>query len=248
VSVFRSTVLSSAVVGLIVGSIITVLQHFGTVPLILKGEIYEAALEKAILPNASTEAAPVATMQEHGGHQHQQAVWEPKNGWERNSYTLLANILTAIGFALLLAGIYSLRGRTVSWHEGLFWGLGGFIVFTIAPGVGLPPTLPGVPGAPLELRQLWWLATVAATGSGLALLVFKRAPWSAVLGVGLMALPHVVGAPQPADFHTDVPEMLSRQFVTAVMLTSLVFWTLLGSLTAVIHRRFIDKGLSDELG
>jgi hypothetical protein len=33
-------VLSSALVGLIVGCVITVLQHLGILPLILKGEVY----------------------------------------------------------------------------------------------------------------------------------------------------------------------------------------------------------------
>jgi cobalt transporter subunit CbtA len=139
---------------------------------------------------------------------------------------------------MLLAGIFAVRGRPVSWYEGLLWGLAGFIVFTIAPGLGLPPKPPGVPGAQLEVRQLWWIATAASTAAGLALLFFKRSAWTAVLGLCLIALPHVIGAPQPEDAHTNVPEALSRQFVTAVTLTSLLFWALLGSLTSIAYRRF----------
>src|SRR4029077_13143398 len=156
----------------------------------------------------------------------------------RNSFTAAANILTAIGFALLLAGIYALQGRPVTWHEGLLWGLGGFVVFTIAPGLGLPPRLPGVPAAPLEARQIWWIATAAATAAGLVLLVFRRSAWAAVLGLCLIALPHVIGAPQLAETHTDVPAALSHRFVVAVTLTSLLFWVLLGSLTSIAYRRF----------
>jgi cobalt transporter subunit CbtA len=229
-SVFRSIVFSAVVVGVIVGAAVTVAQFFGTVPLILKGETYERAADQA--------AAPVAAADQHAGHDHGVAAWEPKEGLQRNSFTAAANILTAIGFALLLAGIYALRGRPVTWHEGLLWGLGGFVVFTIAPGLGLPPTLPGVPAAPLEARQIWWIATAAATAAGLGLLLFRRSAWAAVLGLCLMALPHVIGAPQLAETHSDVPAALSHQFVVAVTLTSLVFWVLLGSLTSIAYRRF----------
>ena len=40
-SVFRSIVFSAVVAGAIVGAVVTVAQQFGTVPLILKGEVYE---------------------------------------------------------------------------------------------------------------------------------------------------------------------------------------------------------------
>ena len=229
-SVFRSIVFSAVVVGVIVGAAVTVAQFFGTVPLILKGETYERAADQA--------AAPASAAPQHAGHDHAVAAWEPKEGLQRNSFTAAANILTAIGFALLLAGIYALRGRPVTWHEGLLWGLGGFVVFTIAPDLGLPPTLPGVPAAPLGARQIWWIATAAATAAGLGLLVFRRSAWAAVLGLCLIALPHVIGAPQLAETHTDVPDALSHQFVVAVTLTSLLFWVLLGSLTSIAYRRF----------
>ena len=234
-SVFRSIVLSSVVVGLIVGGAVTLVQHLGTVPLIQKAEVYEEAAEKAAAPAV---AAPAAGAPVVAAHEHPAAAWEPKAGFERNAYTALANMLTATGFALLLAGIFTLRARPVGWREGLLWGLAGFAVFTLAPGLGLPPELPGIPAAPLESRQLWWIATAASTAGGLALLVFNRALWAAGLGLGLIVLPHLVGAPQAADGHSNVPEALSRQFVTAVTLTSLVFWAMLGTLTAAVQRRF----------
>ena len=53
-----------------------------------------------------------------------------------------------------------------------------------------------------------------------------------MLGVALIAMPHVAGAPHLAGMHSNIPEALARQFVAAVTVTSLVFWALLGSLTA----------------
>jgi len=233
-SVFRAIVFSAVVAGAIVGAVVTVAQLFGSVPLILKGEVYERAADAATAQSA--QAAPAA--HEHADHQHEAAAWEPKEGFERNAFTAGANILTAIGFALLLGGIFALRARAVTWYEGLLWGLAGFITFTLAPGLGLPPELPGVPAAPLGERQVWWAATAAATAVGLGLLFLKRSPWAAVLGLCLIAFPHVVGAPHLEHVQTDVPEVLSRQFIAIVTLTSLLFWTLLGSLTGILYRRF----------
>lgn len=118
------------------------------------------------------------------------------------------------------------------------WGLAGFAVFTIAPGLGLPPELPGVPAAPLLSRQIWWTIAVLATAAGLGLIVFRRSMPAAIAGVVLIMLPHLIGAPELEHIETNVPSSLSHQFVVAVTLTSLVFWTLLGSLTSAAFAYF----------
>jgi cobalt transporter subunit CbtA len=232
--VFRSIVFSAALAGLIVGAVISVAQFLGTVPLIQKSEVYER--------KAAADARPAA--HEHAGaaHHHDNAgsndsEWEPEDGFQRNAFTVAANILTAIGFALLLTGIYAIRGRPVMWREGLLWGLGGFVVFTAAPGLGLPPELPGMPVAELTARQIWWIATAAATAAGLCLLAFRPAAWAAVLGLGLIALPHLIGAPLAPESHSEVPAALSHRFVVVVTLTSLLFWGLLGVSTSIAFGR-----------
>ena len=245
-SVFRAIVFSSLVAGIAAGSAVTVAQQFGTVPMILKGEVYEAAADaaadRAVTGEGAKEADAARQHSAHGdedsaGPAHHETAWEPKEGWERNSLTGAANILTSIGFALLLGGIYALRRDVVTWHEGLLWGLAGFAAFTVAPGLGLPPELPGVPAAPLEPRQIWWIATAAATALGLGLVFLKRSLWAALLGLILIALPHLIGAPHLEEVHTNVPAALSHQFVVTVTLTSLLSWALLGSLTAVAYAR-----------
>jgi cobalt transporter subunit CbtA len=256
-STFRAIVFASVVTGFIVGLIVTVVQQFGTVPLILKAEVFEKAAEMhqhdaAALPAAAGQdhadhdhADHDYAAHDHGDHDHGAGAWEPRDGFERNAYTAAANILTAIGFALLLAGFFAVRsgatGASVSWHEGLLWGLAGFAVFTLAPGLGLPPELPGVPAAPLLSRQIWWLAAVLATAGGLAMIVFRRTVPAAISGVILLTLPHLIGAPELVNIETNVPSSLSHQFVTAVTVTSLVFWTLLGGLTSGVFARF-DRG------
>lgn len=227
--VFRSIVFSAALAGLIVGVVISIAQFFGTVPLIQQSEVYER--KAAATPPAGHDHAGAAK-----DHSHE-SEWEPEEGFQRNAFTVGANILTAIGFALLLTGVFAIRGRHVTWREGLLWGLAGFVVFTAAPGLGLPPELPGMPVADLTARQTWWIFTAAATAGGLGLLAFRPAAWSAMLGLALIALPHLIGAPLAPESHTAVPAALSHRFVVVVTITSLLFWTLLGVASSVAFGR-----------
>ncbi|CAN5324447.1 CbtA family protein [soil metagenome] len=235
-SVFRSIVFSAALAGLVVGTAVTAAQMVGTAPLIQQSEVFERKAEApaiAVAPAGHDHAS-----HDHGAVAHDHgAEWQPADGLQRNAFTFGANILTAIGFGLLLTGIFALRGRPVEWREGLLWGLGGFVVFTVAPGLGLPPELPGMPVADLTLRQTWWIGTAAATAAGVGLLTFRGEAWAAALALGLIALPHLIGAPQAAEAHADVPHALLHNFVVAATLTSLLFWALLGVCSSVAFRR-----------
>jgi cobalt transporter subunit CbtA len=186
-------------------------HQIGTVPLILQTEIYEKPPE----------------------HEHTSA-WEPKKGAERMAYTLIADILTGVGFALLLEAALTLW---VGWRQGLFWGLAGYATFTVAPSLGLPPQLPGSEAAPLFERQLWWLGTTIATGAALALIAFTaRAPWAIVAAV-LIVLPHLYGAPEPAEHNGAVPAALAHLFVIAATVANFLFWLILGASTGYFHER-----------
>ncbi len=111
--VFRSIVFAASLAGLTVGALISVVQLFGTVPLIQQSEVFEKAAADA--QHKASHSGGVAA--DH----HHEAEWEPEEGFQRNALTVAANILTAIGFGLLLTGIYALRQRPVHWREGLFW-------------------------------------------------------------------------------------------------------------------------------
>lgn len=216
---FRSLVFAAALAGMVAGVLVTLVQAVGTTPLIFAAEAYE-------------QAAPV---HEHGGAE----AWAPADGVERTGYTLLANLVTSIGFALLLVAGMALAGRRVGWREGLLWGLAGFAAFALAPSLGLPPEPPGAAAAGLGARQAWWAMTVAATAGGLALLAFGRAPLVAVAAVALLATPHLIGAPQPSDGAASLaPEALAHRFATVVIVTSLLFWAALGVLSALFFNRF----------
>jgi cobalt transporter subunit CbtA len=222
VDAFRRIFIAAGLGGLVAGLLLAALHSFATVPLILEAETYE---------RAAATATPAA-------HDHAEGARGPEDGLQRMALTAVADVLAAVGFGLLLVAGYVLAGREVGPGEGLRWGLAGFATFALAPALGLPPELPGAEAAPLLDRQAWWLATAAATGGGLALVCLAREARWATAGVALLALPHAYGAPQPAEHgHGLAPEALARDFAAASLVTGLLFWAALGSLTGLLHRR-----------
>jgi cobalt transporter subunit CbtA len=218
----RRIFLTALIAGSLAGLAAAALQRVELVPLIAQAEGYETA------------SAAV------GGHGLAGAPWEPAAGFERAAYTVLADVVAGIGFALLLAGAIALaasRGVAVDARRGLAWGAAGFIVFTLAPALGLPPELPGMAAAGLGQRQAWWLATAAATATGLGLIVFcpRRLPRS--VGVVLLLLPHALGAPEPGRISSPVPSLLEARFVVGSLVTAASFWLLLGGLSGWLYRR-----------
>ncbi|MEX0407937.1 CbtA family protein [Aquibium sp. LZ166] len=233
-AVFRSAIFLAAIAGLFAGIVMTGLQAVFTVPLILQAETFEGAAAPTDHHHAeATQAAP-----DDGNHDHGDESWAPTDGAERTFYTGLVNVVTGIGFALLLVAASEIAGGIRSWRAGLVWGFAGFAVFTLAPGLGLPPELPAMPAADLVARQAWWIFTVCATAAGLTLIAFRTAPWLALVGVALIIAPHVIGAPQPASFESPVPESLHHSFVVAVTMTNLVFWLAMGVAVGTLRERF----------
>ena len=146
--------------------------------------------------------------------------------------------MSGIGFALILVAVSEFAGGISSWRSGMLWGFAGFAVFTLAPGLGLPPELPAMPAADLVARQTWWIATVVATAAGLALVAFRGTVVLSIVGVALIVAPHIIGAPQPESHASPIPEDLHHQFVVATTVTNLVFWVLLGGLVGIVRSRF----------
>ncbi|MBZ9916758.1 CbtA family protein [Mesorhizobium sp. B2-2-3] len=258
-NLFRNVVFIAAIAGLVAGVVLACMQAYATVPLILKAEVYEQAGgghhhdHTAPAPtdnNAMNSAAPAGNAMSSAAPAAAEAVpaeeegWAPADGFERFAFSVLANIVTGIGFALVLVAVSEFAGGIGNWRQGVFWGLAGFAVFTLAPGLGLPPELPAMPAAELLPRQIWWTATVAATAIGLALIAFRKSLPLAILGVVLIVAPHIVGAPQPDSFETPIPEGLHHQFVVAVTVTNLVFWLVLGAAVGVVRGRFTGSATS----
>ncbi len=142
---FKRIAYTAGFTGLLAALLLTLLQSFWVVPLIQQAETYENAPAEHVHEQAGVVA-------EHS-HEHDEAAWEPENGWQRVLSTTGGNLVVAVGFALMLAGLYTLRAPG-SPLQGAGWGLAGFAVFVLAPTLGLPPELPGTAAAELSQRQL----------------------------------------------------------------------------------------------
>lgn len=254
--VFYRLVLTAMFVGAVSGLLYTAVQRFQVIPIIQVAETYEDN------PGGPAAAAPAGKQEDEAAHSHAThshhahddvSTWEPEEGIERTAYTWLTNTLTAIGLAMVLVALMvATRGAgtlsSLTWLQGLAWGLAGYGAFFVAPALGLPPEIPGTASPALEDRQLWWIMAVGFTAAGLLGAAFIKSPWrwAALL---LLVVPHLVGAPHldPGDSHfpTHPPAVaaeltkLTWQFVGATALSNAALWLTLGLTSVWALRRFV---------
>jgi cobalt transporter subunit CbtA len=214
---------AALVAGVLSGTAASVVQQATTVPLILEAEKYEVVTPPpAAAPAAAHQHGPVREIGEGVPTTVDEAM-------QRIGLTIVANLLTGVAYALLLGAAILLAGRPVDARRGLVWGMGGFVAVSLAPAFGLPPELPGMAGAELELRQLWWLSAAAGAGVGMAALAFARNRLVIAIAVLAAALPHLIGAPHPESAEGAVPPELAAHFVTASLGGAALFWAILGA-------------------
>lgn len=221
---FRRIVFSACLAGLLAGVVLTAVQQLQVVPIILEAERHEPQDESA---------------HSHGqedGHAHDHEAWSPDDGLERIFWTGVANVGMAIGFGLLLVAIYSLRA-SISWWQGLLFGLGGYAAFFALPAAGLAPELPGTEAAELGARQAWWLATVILSALGLALIGLTCRWGLRIAGIVLVAVPHLIGAPHPETHSVLAPAELLQTFIVATAIANAIFWIVLGTSSAVVFKK-----------
>ena len=58
-----------------------------------------------------------------------------------------------------------------------------------------------------------------------------------MLGVAIVLVPHIFGAPQPLVHSSLAPQELEAQFKIASQLTNFAFWLALGVISAWLFRR-----------
>lgn len=235
--IFFAAVLS----GLAAGLAMSAVQQWRVAPLILEAEIYENAAPAEAAPADHTHDAgtPAHTHEEAAApHEHDEDAWAPQDGAERIFYTVLADVLASLGFALLLAGVSVLAGIEITARNGVIWGLGGFVALQLAPALGLPPELPGLPAADLVARQVWWIGTAVATGAGI-LAIAKLRNWTGIgIAVVLLLAPHIIGAPAAPHEPSGVPAHLATSFASASLAAGAVFWLIAGPLLGWLNERF----------
>lgn len=206
---FKRIVAAAAIAGALSGVMLTAVQQIEIAPLIRAAEVREAAVTKLDV--------------------HETQGWAPRDGGERLAATLVANVVLATGFALLLGAAMS-QHRHSGWRAGALWGVAGYAVCFVAPALVLAPELPGFESAPLAARQVWWIAAAGCSAAGLWLIVFARKPLARIGGFALLIAPHAVGAPvSPLDASAD-----GRAFVRATYLANAALWLMLGVLVGLL--------------
>ena len=152
--------------GFLAGPCLFVIQRTLTVPLIRSAETYE----KAGSPESQSDTFAMEPL--------------------RSISTLLGDLFVAVGFGLIVTGIYTVRGSG-GWEFGLLVGLAGFVTFHLAPAVVVPPAVPGMEVASLPLRQTAWLVAVASAVIGI-ILFFYLSGLARLSGLLFFVLPGVV--------------------------------------------------------
>ncbi len=234
--------------GFLTALIYSVVQAFTVTPLIFEAEVYEQAA------GGHSHGPSIHLHQDGERHLHDEGEaagnatpvaaepWEPADGIERYGSTFLANMFTSVGFAFVMVAAFAIRGKPVNMRAGLWWGLAGYAIFALNPSLGLPPEVPGAAAAPLEIRQAWWFGAMAATAIGLGLLVFAKPVWLRLLGVPVILLPHIIGAPHPTGIEPGpVPPELASLYVVWALVTALFFWLMLGASAGEIYRRLSES-------
>jgi len=150
----------------------------------------------------------------------------------RDGMSILFAALVYTGYSLILIPLMSIaeqRGQEITPRNGMLWGLAGFIAFHFAPGLSMAPEVPGVAAADLELRQIWWLATVITAGVAMWLIAFGKTRIAYGIAAVLLLAPHVIGAPQPISFTGPVPTEIGALFAARAFGVGMVSWVILGA-------------------
>ncbi|MDF2600936.1 MAG: cbtA [Methylobacterium brachiatum] len=211
--------------GFLAAVVVTGLELTLTSPLIVAAERYEHQQT-----HQAERGLPIVLA--HAGHDHAAPdaapEWQPGEGLPRMAFTALATLVGAVGYALLLGAAILACGREPTRQVGVAFAIAGFASVALAPGLGLPPELPGSEAAPLATRQAWWVMTAAATGMGLYLIAIRRSLIAILGGLVLIIAPHVAGAPQAPEAASELPAALAAQFAARSLAISFVFWLLIG--------------------
>lgn len=214
----KKLVTSALFAGFAAGLIAAALQIALLVPLVLEAELYESGM----LIHFADISKPMPDVE-----------WE--YDWVRNGWTVLSTATVFIGFAFILVAAMAfaeLKGVTITTRSGILWGAAGAAAIQFAPSLGIAPELPGMIAAELAPRQIWWVGTVVATIAGLSAIAFGKGWTYWGIGVLLIAMPHIIGAPHPDVYGGSVPPELAAEFAGRSLGVGAISWVVLGVLSA----------------
>jgi cobalt transporter subunit CbtA len=215
--------LAAILAGFAAGLVMTAIQFGRLTPLILQAETFEH-----VAHGHSGEA-----------HSHGDEAWTPADGFERMAYTAGASILTAIGFAMALAGLAMVSGRQITKTNGWIWGVCGFLVVCLAPASILPPLLPGMADQAFSTRMFGWAGCIILTGMGVWILTSSNRLGHQMGAWGAIGLAQVTGWSQlKISNDVNLPASLSAHFVTSSLAANFAMWLIIGWLLGHLFDRW----------
>ena len=225
---FSKVVVSALIAGFGAGLFAAALQFAFVQPILLHAELFETGALTHF--GADPSAAHVA---------HEGGIDIMRDG-----LSVMFSALIYVGYALMLLALMVFaeeRGHPITARTGLIWGIAGWITVQMAPAFGLAPELPGMNAADVDARQIWWFATVAATGFGLWFIAFGRnwAMWG--VAIILLAAPHIIGAPMPDTLTGPAPPELGAEFAARAIGTGLAVWAVLGLLLGAVWSKNLGE-------
>jgi len=219
VIMFSRIMVSGLFAGAIAGIIAGFLQWYFVQPVLLHSELYETGILTHF--DGSSNSA-------HPDLEYIQPM--------RDGLSLIFSMLIYTGYALILIAAMTLRQQksetTITFHQGIIWGVSGFFVMHLAPAISLPPEVPGAAAAELQPRQIWWFATTLLTAGGLWIIAFTEKVSSFIIGAALILVPHIFGAPEPDIFTGPAPTEIGALFASRALGVGLISWAILGVLSA----------------
>lgn len=213
---FQKIAVSALIAGFGAGLIAALMQYVFVQPLLLHAELFEAnpatALDIVTMPRGQFDLVRIGL-----------------------NVIFAALIYTGYAFILLAGMVFAEeRGQPITPRTGILWGIAGFIAMHFAPAFGLAPDMPGLNGADVVPRQIWWYTTIGCTAAGLWLVAFGRSWMLWGVAVILLAAPHIIGAPMPDTLTNAAPPELASLFAARTLGVALVVWTTLGLLLGAV--------------
>ena len=226
---FKNILVSAVVCGAIAGVLATVMQMLLVTPLLMEAELFETGQSMHFITDGSPES-PIKHVD----------IWEDPY---RHLMTLCFNLVTFTGFGFILIAamaFFQKRDFTLSKAEGIVAGVSGFIVFQLAPSVGLPPELPGTIGVTVGLKQTWWIITILSSTVGILLLFLDKHKVVSGVGIIFITIPHLIGHPKLETYFGVAPPELAAEFASRALAVSLIAWIILGVISSQFWK-YLEK-------
>lgn len=238
----------------LVGSMQFVIGRWQAVPIIQAAEVFESRKSQPGQMHTHEQTSTAA-------HAHDEPEAAQSTAGGRTIWTWVAHVLHSFSMALLM---FAVMGWWV-WKRGAPTGTArlalavaaaGLLSLDVWPALGLPAELPGMDTASLGSRQAWW--GLAALSAALACAVLAGVAmknvanhWRWLAAAALLALPFVVGAPQPlSDSLTGFDaqsraqlQALEREFIWATRWTTFSFWALIAIVGGLVFARWLKPAI-----